>query len=381
MDSETVSWDFGDGNHSNEAVTTHTYQTSGTYTVRLKARREDTTRYLSKQVTILSAPVAETPADMYACASADGNAVFRLTEQNPAILGSQPADAFTITYHATQQNAEDGTNALPEAYTNSASPQTIYARINRINGTCYDTTSFTLNVAPSPVLEMEESYSFCEGSYTVITAPEGFDSYTWSFDGKIINGTYYRNVNKPGTYTLTVTKATGNIICDATKTFTVYESEKPVIRNIEVNEWTDSNNSITVTMATEGSYEYSIDDIIYQNEPVFENLKPGIYTVTVRDKNGCGQTEDEALILMYHKYYTPNGDGANDKWQVKHAFFAPDVSVTIFDRYGKIITSFKGNSSGWDGNLNGYNLPASDYWFIISRKDGKEFKGHFSLLR
>jgi gliding motility-associated-like protein len=65
----------------------------------------------------------------------------------------------------------------------------------------------------------------------------------------------------------------------------------------------------------------------------------------------------------------------------KTRLFAPDVSVTIFDRYGKIITSFKGNSSGWDGNLNGYNLPASDYWFIISRKDGKEFKGHFSLLR
>lgn len=381
MDSETLAWDFGDGNHSNEAVTTHTYQTSGTYTVSLRARRDDTTRYFSKQVTVLNAPVAETPADLYACATPEGTALFNLTEQNAAILGSQPADAFTITYHATQQNAEDGMNALPEAYTNINNPQTIYARITRKNGTCYDTTSFTINVAPSPVLEMGGSYSFCEGSYAVITAPQGFESYTWTFDGKTISGNYNRSVNKPGTYTLTVTKVTGNIICDVTKTFTVYESKKPVIRDIEVSEWTDSNNSITVSMATQGSYEYSIDDITYQDEPVFENLKPGIYTVTVRDKNGCGQAEDEALILMYPKFFTPNGDGANDKWQVKHAFFAPDVTVTIFDRYGKTIMSFKGNSSGWDGNLNGYRLPASDYWFIISRKDGKEYKGHFSLLR
>lgn len=228
---------------------------------------------------------------------------------------------------------------------------------------------------------MEDTYSFCEDSYVVLTAPQGFDSYTWTFDGKTEKGTYHKSVSKPGTYTLTVTRTTGSITCDATTTITVIEYEKPVIRSIEVNDWSDDNNSINVVMATSGDYEYSIDGTTYQDEPQFNNLKPDIYTITVRSKNGCGQDEGEAILLMYPKFFTPNGDGIHDKWQVKHAFFASGVSVTIFDRYGKIITSFKGNSSGWDGTLNGNILPANDYWFVITRDQGKEYKGHFSLIR
>jgi gliding motility-associated-like protein len=288
---------------------------------------------------------------------------------------------FTISYYTSQANADAGTNPLPTVYTNTENPQTIYARITRNNGICYDTTSFALSVAPSPVLNMEDSYSFCEDSYIVLTAPQGFDSYNWTFNGKTETGTYQRIVRKPGIYTLIVTKATGSIICDVTKTITVYESDKPEIRDIEVNDWTDTNNSIKVITATSGNYEYSIDGNNYQEEPLFENLGPGQYTVTVRDKNGCGQAEGEAVLLMYPKFFTPNGDGVHDKWQVKHAWFAPNVVVTIVDRYGKVITSFKGNSSGWDGTLNGTQLPASDYWFVITRSNGKDYRGHFSMMR
>jgi gliding motility-associated-like protein len=57
------------------------------------------------------------------------------------------------------------------------------------------------------------------------------------------------------------------------------------------------------------------------------------------------------------------------------------MDLLIFDRYGKIITGFKGLYFGWDGTLNGKMLPADDYWFVVKRQNGKEFKGHFSLLR
>jgi gliding motility-associated-like protein len=381
LENETVTWDFGDGNQSDNAITTHTYAQTGTYHVKVKAKRGDAIRYYSKQVTVMHAPVAEKPADMTTCGTPEGIAAFNLTQQDAAILGSQPASAFSISYYTSQQSAEEGTNPLPALYTNTSNPQILYARITRNNGICYDTTSFVLSVAPSPVLNMEDNYSFCENSYVVLTAPQGFDSYTWTFNGKTENGTYLKSVRKAGSYTLTVTKATGNMICEVTKTITVTESKKPVIRNIEVNEWSDNDNSITVVMAAEGDYEYSIDENNYQDNPLFENLEPGQYTITVRDKNGCGQAEGEAVLLMYPKFFTPNGDGVHDKWQVKHAWFAPDVAVTIFDRYGKIITSFKGNSSGWDGTFNGSLLPATDYWFVITRNNGKEYKGHFSMLK
>ena len=379
--SENVIWDFGDGNQSTDPVTSHTYSNSGTYTVSLKAKRNTTTRFFTKQITVLNAPVAEEASDMYNCGSAEGNAAFNLSEQNAAILGEQPAGEFTVTYYATQNDANSNINALPLVYTNTSNPQTIYARITRNNGVCYDTTSFTLNVAPSPVLDMDDNYGFCENSYVVLTAPKGFESYTWSYNGKTESGSFQKIANKPGTYTLTVSKMTGNMTCETTKTIIVTESQKPVIKKLETTDWTDSSNSITIVMATTGNYEYSIDGETYQDEPVFENLEPGVYTVTVKDKNGCGEDEAEAVLLMYPKFFTPNGDGTHDKWQVKHAWFSSKTAITIMDRYGKVITAFKGNSPGWDGTLNGYQLPASDYWFVITRDNGKEYRGHFSLLR
>lgn len=55
--------------------------------------------------------------------------------------------------------------------------------------------------------------------------------------------------------------------------------------------------------------------------------------------------------------------------------------VCIFDRYGKFLGSFNGNSEGWTGTYAGKPLPATDYWFVITRQDGRILKGHFSLMR
>ncbi|MDG2431355.1 T9SS type B sorting domain-containing protein, partial [Flavobacterium sp.] len=58
----------------------------------------------------------------------------------------------------------------------------------------------------------------------------------------------------------------------------------------------------------------------------------------------------------------------------------PQLSVKIFDRYGKLIASLKQNES-WNGTYNGQLVPSTDYWFIVTRADGKEYKGHFSMKR
>ncbi|MFL2618651.1 MAG: T9SS type B sorting domain-containing protein, partial [Flavobacteriaceae bacterium] len=36
---------------------------------------------------------------------------------------------------------------------------------------------------------------------------------------------------------------------------------------------------------------------------------------------------------------------------------------------------------GWDGTFIGRPMPQSDYWFRVFLEDGREFKGHFSLIR
>ncbi len=51
------------------------------------------------------------------------------------------------------------------------------------------------------------------------------------------------------------------------------------------------------------------------------------------------------------------------------------------DRYGKLIKEMDPVGDGWDGTYLGRPMPQTDYWFRVYLEDGREFKGHFSLIR
>ena len=57
------------------------------------------------------------------------------------------------------------------------------------------------------------------------------------------------------------------------------------------------------------------------------------------------------------------------------------IKTLIYDRYGKLIKVLKNNQDSWDGTLNGENLPATDYWFVVKLQNGKELRSHFTLKR
>ena len=43
----------------------------------------------------------------------------------------------------------------------------------------------------------------------------------------------------------------------------------------------------------------------------------GFHTITVRDKNGCGLTVSQIIVVNYPHFFTPNGDGANETWNIR----------------------------------------------------------------
>jgi gliding motility-associated-like protein len=58
-----------------------------------------------------------------------------------------------------------------------------------------------------------------------------------------------------------------------------------------------------------------------------------------------------------------------------------NLTFKIFDRYGKLLKELDSNSLGWDGTYMGQALLSTDYWFVVIRQNGKEYKSHFSLKR
>ncbi len=155
-----------------------------------------------------------------------------------------------------------------------------------------------------------------------------------------------------------------------------------------LDDLSDSNN-VEFFVDGDGSYEYAINGGEFQDESVFYNIPPGLNTVIINDKNGCGTTEPiPFLVVGYPKFFTPNGDGIHDAWNILGIETLSDPVVFIFDRYGKLLKQLDASTIGWDGTFNGRPLPSSDYWFRLeySRDENgvlvaNTLRNHFSLVR
>lgn len=324
---------------------------------------------------------ATQPADMHVCieqGTSHTGHTFHLTDQNAAILNGLPSAMYTITYHLSQADADTGVNALPEYYDNLSDGQIIYARlINNHITICYGTTSFALRIGEIPTVAITSEGAICPGKKLALTATAGMVSYLWS-TGEVTRTIY---VTEPGTYSVIVGGRSNGAVCDGMAELTVITSAPAAIQNIETTDWTRDDNTITVTATGATGYLYSLDGDHWQEENTFTHLETGAYKVYVKDAYGCGMDMKEVVLLNYPKYFTPNGDGHHERWRIEFSALEPKLKVAIYDRYGKLITNFGAMSEGWDGTYNGAQLPSTDYWFVVTREDGRELRGHFAMMR
>lgn len=314
----------------------------------------------------------------------DGIYTFNLLDAEADILNGLPAN-LDVSFYETYEDALLETNDLGTNYTNTNPfSQTIYVRVENENA-CYGINEVELNILELPDIEIDFETQYCLNSFPEpITLTGGVVNdipnnyiYEWS-TGETSSEI---EVNEPGTYTVSVSNING---CSKLRTIRVLPSNIATIENIEVTD-ASQNNTISVLVSGEGLYEYALDDINgpYFDSNLFENVSPGIHTVYIKDKNGCGIAEELVSVIGFPKFFTPNNDGYNDYWQVKgiDSRFQPSTLIYIYDRYGKLLAKIDPLGPGWNGSLNGNPLPADDYWFAITLQDGRLFKDHFSLVR
>ena len=300
------------------------------------------------------------------------------------------ADNYTqeqIRFYESREDLASEQNELNELYISEGA--TIYVRLEN-SGQCPEVNTIELVVTESPILSLEESYIICVGTELFINGPEGFDSYRWFLQinnrEELISENRGANLTEAGNYILETTFIYDidgkEVRCENSVKFVVIPSSKPIISNINITDFS-ANNSIEIETAGEGLYEYSINGVNYQTENIFYNIEPGFLTLTVRDTNGCGKVEKNISVMGYPKFFTPNGDGINDYWQITgiNEQFQADALIAIFDRYGKFVAQINPGDKGWNGTSNSSVLPASDYWFNLRLQDGREIKGHFTLKR
>jgi len=294
----------------------------------------------------------------------------------PQVLNGLPA-GLIVEYYSTLNDAVLQKNPLPNdyGYITEVNRPTIYARI--INGTdCYGIIPvpfFMVSFFPSNF--QDETLVLCDGKTVNLGVSTGFNSYLWN-TGATTNTIVAANAD---IYTVTVTNEYG---CEALKTFTTIPSEIAAITGATINDFAGNENSVSLQYIGTGNYEFSLDGSYFQPDPLFKNVAPGTYLAYANDKNGCGISPPYPVyILDYPRYFSPNGDGYNDSWKIKNLSLLPQSTITIFDRYGKLLKQLSTPESEWNGTFNNHLLPADDYWFNVTFQDGRIIKGHFSLKR
>ncbi|WP_282054446.1 T9SS type B sorting domain-containing protein [Maribacter luteus] len=163
----------------------------------------------------------------------------------------------------------------------------------------------------------------------------------------------------------------------------------PVLDEVIILDDLADSNNVEIVVIGDGNYEYAINGGEFQENPVFNDVPPGINSVIINDLNGCGTTEPiDFLVVGYPKFFTPNNDTYNDYWNVKGIETLIDPVVHIFDRYGKLIKQLDASTIGWDGTFNGKPMPSSDYWFKMDYSRDEEgvivartLRTHFTLKR
>jgi gliding motility-associated-like protein len=262
---------------------------------------------------------------------------------------------------------------------------------NPINTTCSLTKTIQLIVNPTPKIDLEHSEIVCSNLSTffvVITAGivDGSDEsnymYKWYKDTVIIatETSSTLNVNSEGIYTVEVINTNG---CSKTRTITVTASD---VAHIGIATIVDLSffNSVTINVTNPGLYAYSMDyPNLFQESNFFENVPAGIHEIFVKDLNGCGISQQTISVIGIPPYFTPNGDGVNDTWNVQGVSkdFNFNTTIYIFNRFGKLVKQLATTGNGWDGTLNGEPMPADDYWYAVYLEDGRISKGHFTLKR
>ncbi|MBT8235091.1 MAG: T9SS type B sorting domain-containing protein [Bacteroidia bacterium] len=337
------------------------------------------------QVFFSPAPTAQAMTDAVSCS---GLETYNLEVKNAEVLGSQDPSDFVVTYHEDATDAQLGINPLPALYSPSAGSVTIFARISsQENPACFDASqSFDLTVVQTPELDIETDVYICESTTGVeigeISGIGQYD-YMWS-TGENTSSIF---VSQDGEYTLTVTNSGNGVDCSITKTVSVTISLAPRIDEVIVEDL-QKNNTIQVLTELDVPYEYQLDNGPIQASNIFSNVAPGLHTVTINDPKGCGSVSAEITVVGFPKFFTPNGDGANDFWHIEGLESLQEPIVHIFNRYGMFIKELDMQSVGWDGTFNGRELPSTDYWFKLSymdvqgqRVEAAYINNHFALRR
>ena len=287
------------------------------------------------------------------------------------IVDTSIVGSYTITYNVNDSNGNSAAEVI----------RTVLV---------VDTTAPEITLVGSATVTIEASTIYTDAGATALDNYDGDITSAITIGGDIVDtsilGSYTINYN--------VNDSNGNSAAEVTRTVLVIDSTLPIITllgDVSIN--IETGGIYTDAGATAlDNYDGDITSAITIGGDVVDTSIVGSYTITYNVNDSNGNSADEvtrtvlvvkSLIVEIPSFFTPNGDGINDNWEIKIINLNFMIKkLVIFDRYGKTIESEKDK---WDGTYNGKKMPEGSYWYklILEGRNGLVVveKGHFSLAK
>lgn len=121
--------------------------------------------------------------------------------------------------------------------------------------------------------------------------------------------------------------------------------------------------------------------------------RPGSYTLTAT--NICGTSEKDIKIdyvkcnfcLFVPNTFSPNGDGKNDRFEIKATCPLKKYLLQVYNRLGQLQFTSLATTDSWDGTLRGRQAEMGTYYYVIraQTEDSKTYniqlKGDLLLIK
>lgn len=276
-------------------------------------------------------------------------------------------------------NTEALNNASISDPVATPSNTTTYTVVGSGENHCFsDTADVKVIVKPSPVINLGNDTSLCQGQTVMLNAFNANAVYTWQDNSSAPTYT----VKNGGEYFVIVE------IKDCTASDTI------IIRQKEIPFFTLGNDSslcsgqqllLTPSLNTDAS-------LLWQDRSTASSFvirKEGVYSLTAT--NECGSYTDSIAIttglcnILMPDGFTPNGDGLNDIFRVKYPFAVSGFRMQVYNSWGEKVFESSNINIGWDGTWKGEPSVAGIYVWVIRFTDAsnklQQLKGTVTLIR
>lgn len=186
------------------------------------------------------------------------------------------------------------------------------------------------------------------------------------------------SVTQSGTYYIKGTQASG---CSVVKPVPVSIFQPPVfaVQNPAPVVFPTAVDLLS-TIQSNGPLRYSYwkDSSLRTAVPYPHSvIRGGLYYIKATNSDGCAAVMPVLLTVLppapvsvtAPNAFSPNGDGINDRFQLKVVSVQEFGRLQIFNRWGQPVFEGKHAEAAWDGTCNGQPQPTGTYYWVLEGTD------------